>query len=54
MPRRREVPKREILPDPKYPHGYLNEFGGHFEITSEMRAHAEKTQERIGQRRGSR
>ena len=24
---------RQILPDPKYPPGYLNEFGGHFEIT---------------------
>ena len=24
---------RQILPDPKYPPGYLNEFGGHFEVT---------------------
>ena len=29
---------RQILPDPKYPPGYLNDFGGHFEITPEMRA----------------
>ena len=28
---------RQILPDPKYAPGYLNEFGGHFEITQEMR-----------------
>ena len=41
---------RQILPDPKYPPGYLNEFGGHFEITSEMRSNAEKMQERIKQR----
>ena len=25
---------RQILPDPKYAPGYLNEFGGHFEITA--------------------
>ena len=31
---------RQILPDPKYAPGYLNEFGGHFEITQEMREHA--------------
>jgi hypothetical protein len=43
---------RQILPDPKYPPGYLNEFGGHFEITSEMRANAEKMQERVRSRRG--
>ena len=29
---------RQVLPDPKYAAGYLNEFGGHFEITQEMRA----------------
>ncbi len=28
---------RQILPDPKYAPGYLNDFGGHFEITEEMR-----------------
>ena len=31
---------RQVLPDPKYAPGYLNEFGGHFEITQEMREHA--------------
>ena len=25
---------RQILPDPKYAPGYLNEFGGHFQITA--------------------
>ena len=35
---------RQILPDPKYPPGYLNDFGGHFEVTPEMRASAEKMQ----------
>jgi hypothetical protein len=43
---------RQILPDPNYPPGYLNEFGGHFEITAEMRANAAKMQERIKARRG--
>jgi 3',5'-cyclic AMP phosphodiesterase CpdA len=42
---------RQILPDPKYPPGYLNEFGGHFEVTAEMRAGAEKMQARIKERR---
>jgi hypothetical protein len=42
---------RQILPDPKYPPGYLNEFGGHFEITSEMREGAQKVQEQIKARR---
>ncbi|MDT5390301.1 MAG: hypothetical protein QOE04_3942 [Mycobacterium sp.] len=42
---------RQILPDPKYAPGYLNDFGGHFEITSEMRTNAEKMQERIRDRR---
>ena len=37
---------RQILPDPKYAPGYLNEFGGHFQITQEMREHAQKVQER--------
>ena len=41
---------RQILPDPKYAPGYLNEFGGHFEITQEMRDHAEKVQQRIQSR----
>ena len=31
---------RQVLPDPNYPSGYLNEFGGHFVITAEMRANA--------------
>jgi hypothetical protein len=43
---------RQILPDPKYAPGYLNEFGGHFQITQEMRDHAVKLQERIASRRG--
>jgi hypothetical protein len=30
-----------------YAPGYLNEFGGHFEITQEMREHAQKMQQRI-------
>jgi 3',5'-cyclic AMP phosphodiesterase CpdA len=42
---------RQILPDPKYPAGYLNDFGGHFEITPEMREHAQKMQQRISNRR---
>jgi hypothetical protein len=41
---------RQVLPDPKYAPGYLNEFGGHFEITQEMRDHAEKVQQRIQSR----
>jgi hypothetical protein len=40
-----------VLPDPKYAPGYLNEFGGHFEITHEMREHAEKVQQRVKDRR---
>ena len=31
---------RQVLPDPQYAPGYLNDFGGHFEITPEMRAQA--------------
>ncbi len=42
---------RQILPDPNYTPGYLNEFGGHFQITAEMRAHAQQMQERIKARR---
>jgi hypothetical protein len=42
---------RQILPDPQYPPGYLNDFGGHFEITQEMREHAQKMQDRINSRR---
>lgn len=41
---------RQILPDPKYAPGYLNEFGGHFQITQEMREHAETMQQRIKDR----
>ncbi len=44
---------RQILPDPKYAPGYLNDFGGHFEITEEMRENAQKMQDRIKSRRGS-
>ncbi len=43
---------RQILPDPKYAPGYLNDFGGHFEITDEMRENAQKMQDRIKSRRG--
>jgi 3',5'-cyclic AMP phosphodiesterase CpdA len=42
---------RQILPDPNYPPGYLNDFGGHFEITPEMRANAQKMEQRIKDRR---
>ena len=31
---------RQILPDPQYAPGYLNDFGGHFVITPEMKAQA--------------
>ena len=44
---------RQILPDPKYPPGYLNEFGGHFEITAEMRAMRRRCRSGSGQRQGS-
>ena len=43
---------RQVLPDPDYAPGYLNEFGGHFMITPEMRAQAEAFQERLQSRRG--
>jgi 3',5'-cyclic AMP phosphodiesterase CpdA len=43
---------RQILPDPKYAPGYLNDFGGHFEITEEMRESAQKMQDKIKSRRG--
>ena len=42
---------RQILPDPQYAPGYLNEFGGHFTITAEMREQSEKFQERLRSRR---
>src|SRR4029079_8116040 len=45
---------RQILPDPKYAPGYLNEFGGHFQITDEMRDHAEQVHERIRARHARR
>jgi 3',5'-cyclic AMP phosphodiesterase CpdA len=50
--RRRKPPTwlRQILPDPKYPPGYLNEFGGHFAITPEMREQSAKFRERLRQR----
>ena len=36
---------RQMLPDPKYAPGYLNEFGGHFEITAgDARATPQKMQ----------
>ena len=42
---------RQVLPVPHYEPGYLNEFGGHFTITSEMRARAAQFQDRLRQRR---
>lgn len=42
---------RQILPDPDYAPGYLNEFGGHFVITPEMREQAETFRERLRERR---
>jgi len=41
---------RQILPEPYYPPGYLNEFGGHFAITDEMREASAKFAERLRQR----
>ena len=43
---------RQILPDPDYAPGYLNEFGGHFVITPEMREQSEKLRDRVRSRRG--
>ena len=43
---------RQILPDPDYAPGYLNEFGGHFVITPQMREQAETFRERLRERRG--
>ena len=45
---------RQVLPDPNYSAGYLNEFGGHFEITQEMRANVQKVQDRIKNRQATR
>ena len=42
---------RQVLPDPDYAPGYLNEFGGHFVITAEMREQGEKFRERLRSRR---
>jgi 3',5'-cyclic AMP phosphodiesterase CpdA len=42
---------RQVLPDPDYAPGYLNEFGGHFVITPEMRAQAEAFRDRLKARR---
>ncbi|OBI12115.1 MULTISPECIES: metallophosphoesterase [unclassified Mycobacterium] len=41
---------RQVLPDPEYAPGYLNDFGGHFEITPEMRQQAAQFRERLRQR----
>ncbi|AAS05217.1 metallophosphoesterase [Mycobacterium avium subsp. paratuberculosis] len=41
---------RQVLPDPQYAPGYLNDFGGHFEITPEMRRQATQFRERLRQR----
>jgi len=35
-------PLRQILPVPDYPPGSLNKWGGHFTVTPEMEAEAEK------------
>lgn len=42
---------RQVLPDPQYTPGYLNEFGGHFVITDELRAASEKVRDRLQSRR---
>ena len=41
---------RQVLPDPQYAPGYLNDFGGHFVITPEMRRQAAQFRERLRQR----
>ena len=41
---------RQVLPDPQYAPGYLNDFGGHFVITPEMQAQAAQFRERMRQR----
>ena len=38
---------RQVLPDPQYAPGYLNDFGGHFVITPEMKAQAAQFRERV-------
>ena len=40
-----------MLPDPDYAPGYLNEFGGHFVITPQMREQAEAFRDRLRSRR---
>jgi 3',5'-cyclic AMP phosphodiesterase CpdA len=41
---------RQVLPDPRYAPGYLNDFGGHFVITPEMRRQSQQFWERVRQR----
>ena len=41
---------RQVLPDPQYAPGYLNDFGGHFVITPEMRTQAQQFRDRLRQR----
>jgi 3',5'-cyclic AMP phosphodiesterase CpdA len=41
---------RQVLPDPQYAPGFLNDFGGHFVITPEMRAQAQQFRDRLRQR----
>jgi hypothetical protein len=50
--RRRKPPSwlRQVLPDPKYAPGELNAFGGHFEITPELKRQSAQFRERIRQR----
>ena len=43
---------RQVLPDPQYAPGYLNDFGGHFVITPEMRAQSEQFRDRLRSRGG--
>lgn len=43
---------RQILPVPEYPPGSLNEWGGHFRITPEIRANNQKMREKARRLRG--
>lgn len=43
---------RQILPDPDYRPGDLNDWGGHFEVTPEMAAEAAEMRAKVQRRRG--